>query len=204
MKISFLILLLSISINTLAGERLEGISGSMGKSTGLFSKIFGEGTENTDIDDNSIGQRQRDEITVESKRQAEQDASQLKEGERHSGIKDNSAKFAPEQEKKSADVFPEIDLIAAVNTEFEDTINKLEAAERKVITKPTQLFPDNSHSLQTANKANPIQTANDVATIQPTNQDCVQEKVYSLDVENAAQYKRLEDFPFTYECVTQR
>lgn len=33
--------------------------------------------------------------------------------------------------------------------------------------------------------------------------DCVKEKVYTLDVENADQYERIEDFPFTYECVRQ-
>ena len=33
---------------------------------------------------------------------------------------------------------------------------------------------------------------------------CVKEKVYTLDVDNAEQYERLEDFPFTYECVITR
>ena len=31
---------------------------------------------------------------------------------------------------------------------------------------------------------------------------CIKEKVYTLDVDNADQYERLEDFPYTYECVT--
>jgi len=30
---------------------------------------------------------------------------------------------------------------------------------------------------------------------------CVKERVYTLDVENPDQYERLEDFPYTYECV---
>ena len=34
--------------------------------------------------------------------------------------------------------------------------------------------------------------------------ECLKTKVYSLDVENPEQYKRLEDYPFTYECVTRR
>jgi len=33
---------------------------------------------------------------------------------------------------------------------------------------------------------------------------CVQSKVYITDVENPEQYERLEDYPFTYECVTAR
>jgi len=33
---------------------------------------------------------------------------------------------------------------------------------------------------------------------------CVKEKLYTLDVENADQYERIEDFPFTYECVQRR
>lgn len=31
---------------------------------------------------------------------------------------------------------------------------------------------------------------------------CIKQKVYTLDVENPEQYDRLEDFPFTYECVS--
>ncbi len=30
---------------------------------------------------------------------------------------------------------------------------------------------------------------------------CIKEKVYTLDVDNVDQYERLEDFPYTYECV---
>lgn len=37
-----------------------------------------------------------------------------------------------------------------------------------------------------------------------TNESCKREKVYILDVEHPEQYKRLEDYPFTYECVSER
>ncbi len=35
-------------------------------------------------------------------------------------------------------------------------------------------------------------------------ESCKREKVYILDVEHPEQYKRLEDYPFTYECVSAR
>lgn len=33
---------------------------------------------------------------------------------------------------------------------------------------------------------------------------CLKQKSYILDVENPQQYKRIEDYPFTYECVAPR
>jgi hypothetical protein len=211
-NISFLILLLSISLNTQAGERLQGISGSMGKSTNPFSKLFDDGLENQDID--TTGKRQHEEITLETKLEAERDVAQIKEGERHSGIKDDSASFAPDQEKESAETLAEIDIISDINGQFEDTINKLQATEVKPKIKldpkrPTQLFNNDSVTIQTKNetsqaKNNTQHATNQTATIQATTDNCVKEKVYSLDVDNAAQYKRLEDFPFTYECVIRR
>jgi len=208
-NISFLILLLGISLNTQAGERLQDISGSMGKSTNLFSKLFDDEHENAD----TTGKRQHEEITVETKLEAERDVAQIKEGERNSSIKDNSATFFPDQEKKSADAIPEIDIISDINAQFEDNINKLQAAEVKpkaktASKKPTQIFINDSVTTPTTDatsQANDTHHAtNQTATIQATANNCVKEKVYSLDVDNAAQYERLEDFPFTYECVIQR
>lgn len=205
MKISFLILLFSISTSIQAGDRLEGISGAMGNSSGLFSKLFGNDTKNEDSDVDTSNKRQRAEITVETKREAERDAAQIKEGERHDNIQDDSANFLPEQENKTVVNIPEIDIFSDINAEFEDTMNKLEVAE-PAHKRPTQLFVDDSGTLQTINKASPVpvHASNEIAAIQVTGQDCVKEKVYSLDVENTAQYERLEDFPFTYECVIQR
>lgn len=205
-KISFLVLLLSLSINTSAGDRLEGSSGSMEKSANPFSKLLGKNTENEEID--TTDKRQREEITVETKHDAERDASQIKDGERHEGIKNDSASFSPEQENKSVDNLPEIDIISDVNAEFEDTINELEAAAKSTIEstykRPTQSLIDDRDALQTANKSKPVHATNEIVTIQAASKGCVKEKVYTLDVDNAAQYKRLEDFPFTYECVIQR
>ncbi len=194
MKISFLIVLLCICFNTQAGDRLQGIAGSMGKSNTLFSKLFGDDVENEDVD--TPIKRQREEITLETKLETEQDAAQIKNGERHADTTDDSASFSPVEEKKLIDTTPEIDIISDINAQFETTINKLQAtkAEPKIKTehkRPTQLFINKNTSIHTAN-------------IQGTGDECVREKVYSLDVENAAQYERLEDFPFTYECVIQR
>lgn len=36
----------------------------------------------------------------------------------------------------------------------------------------------------------------------PDQSACIKQKVYSLNVKNPEQYKRLEDYPYTYECVT--
>ncbi len=198
---------LSISLNTQAGERLQGISGSMGKSANPFTRLFGNDTADEDID--TTGKRQREEITLETKLEAERDVAQIKEGERHSGIKDDSASFAPDQEKESADTLVEIDIISDINGQFEDAINKLQAAEMKpkiklVHKKPTQLLNNDSVSIQATNKSNTLHATNETATIQAAIEDCIQEKVYSLDVNNTAQYERLEDFPFTYECVIRR
>jgi len=44
----------------------------------------------------------------------------------------------------------------------------------------------------------------DSDTTQLAGNGCVKEKVYTLDVENADEYERIEDFPFTYECVNRR
>lgn len=197
-KVSFLILLLSISLSTQAGERLQNISDSMAKSANLFSKLFDDELENEDVD--STGKRQAEEITVETKQEAERDAVQIKEGEQHGDIKDDSASFFPDQEKKSVDSLPEIDILSDINDQFEDTINQLQAATEKPTTKtplkrPTQLFVGDRVTNQTTNEHQ---------TSQAADKDCVKEKVYSLDVDNAAQYERLEDFPFTYECVIQR
>jgi hypothetical protein len=212
-NISFLILLLSISLNTQATERLQGISGSMGKPTNPFSKLFDDGLENEDID--TTDKRQHEEITLETKLEAERDVAQIKEGERHSGIKDDSASFSPDQEKKSADALPEIDIISDINAQFEHTINKLQATEEvkpnieTAHKRPTQVFINDSITILTKNetsqaKNNSDHANNQTGTIQAPSDNCVKEKVYSLDVDNAAQYKRLEDFPFTYECVIRR
>jgi len=47
-------------------------------------------------------------------------------------------------------------------------------------------------------------TSSDVESTQLAGDGCAKEKVYTLDVENADQYERIEDFPFTYECVQRR
>jgi len=105
-KAVFIILMLSITFLVQAGERLEGISGSMNNNT--FLGWFGDKDEET------------------------------------------------EQENPAAIRMEGTDLLASENR--------------------TQLAGDT----------------------------CAKEKVYTLDVENADQYERLEDFPFTYECVRQR
>ena|GEM_PF-1927068 len=215
MKISFL-LLLSVSLSTHAGERLQGISDSMGKSANSFSQLFGNDTQNQNVD--TTGKRQREEITVETKLEAELEAAKIKDGERHHGIKDDSASFGLDQEKKSAKSFIEIDIISDINAEFEDTINKLEATEAKPTIKnvnkiQTETIINNSDTVQTknedngfkaTNKSNTLHAANEINTTPAASKDCVKEKVYTLDVDNAAQYERLEDFPYTYECVIQR
>jgi len=33
---------------------------------------------------------------------------------------------------------------------------------------------------------------------------CLMQKAYILDVENPEQYKRIEDYPYTYECAVRR
>lgn len=175
-------LLLSISINTHAGERLEGISGSVGKSANPFAKLLGNNTK----DEN---------ISTSDKQQPEGITSDIM--------------LKAEQEKKSADTPAEINLIADINAEFEDTINKLAVEEIKptlksVQKKPTQLFNKDSEVLHSSSKNNRLHTVNEISATQSSGEDCVKEKVYSLDVDNAAQYERLEDFPFTYECVIRR
>jgi hypothetical protein len=213
-NINLLILLLSISLSTQAGERLQGISGSMGKTTNPFSKLFDDGLENEDVD--TTGKRQHEEITLETKLEAERDVAQIKDGERHSGIKDDSANFAPDKQKESANSLPEIDIISDINGQFEDTINKLQVSEetpsiKMAKKKPTQLFINDTATIQakketgqTSNKNNTQHANNQTGSVQAKSDNCVKEKVYSLDVANASQYERLEDFPFTYECVIRR
>lgn len=185
MKISFLILLFSISLTAHANERLKGISDSMGEST-LFKSMF-DGPETQD--------RQREEITEEIKLQAESDVSQLKEGERHPGIKDDSHSFAPKKDKEYEDTVTDIDIISDINAEFEDLFKKLESAHRK----PKQIFSDKKGTNQATINTDPIQKVNQLNSL--SDKACVKERVYTLNVENAAQYERLEDFPFTYECI---
>lgn len=206
-NISFLILLLSIPLSALAGERLQGISGSMGKSNNLFSTLFDDVLQKADVD--TTDKPQDEEIIVEKKLEAEHGAAKIKDIKQHRGIKVDSTSLAPVQERKSADTFTEIDIISNINSQFEDTINKLQAAEgkpkpRKTHKRPTQLFTNDSVTMQTTDKGTSLHAANETAAIQATDEDCLREKVYSLNVEHAAQYKRLEDFPFTYECVIQR
>jgi hypothetical protein len=209
-NISFLILLLSIFLSTQAGERLQVISGSMAKTNNPFSKLFDDGLENEDID--TTDKRQPEEITLETKL----DAAQIKEGEQHNGIKDGSANFAPEQQKEPANVLSEIDIISDINAQFADTINKLQVSEvnpkkKMAHKKPTQLFNNDSVAIHTTDKTSQATNKNinhhaskQTGTIQAANDNCVKEKVYTLDVANASRYERLEDFPFTYECVIQR
>jgi len=109
MRVSFIIVLFSLSFVVQAGDRLEGISGSMNNSGSLFG-WFGDN-------------------------EAEEDTAQESEEE-----------------------------------------------------------------LQLKNDA----TSSDAESIQLAGDGCVKEKVYTLDVENADQYERIEDFPFTYECVQRR
>jgi hypothetical protein len=79
-KISFLLLLLSISLTTRAGDRLEGISGSMAKkNANLFSKLFGDNVKNEDID--TTGKQQREEITPKIKLEAAHDTAKIKDSE---------------------------------------------------------------------------------------------------------------------------
>jgi hypothetical protein len=240
-KISFLLLLLSLSLTTHAGERLEGISSSMEKkSANLFSKLFEDNVKNEDI--YTTGKQQREEVTPEIKLEATRDPAKIKDGERHSDIKDNSDSFAPAQEKKSADTLSEIDIISDINAETESTI-------KQAHKRPTQVFINDGDSRQTTNenkaihatnkssalhasnedkaihatnkssalhtsnenkaiqatkKSSALHASNKSNAIQTTDKDCVKEKVYSLDVDNASQYEHLEDFPFTYECVIRR
>ena len=215
-KISCLILLLSIVSNTQAGERLQGISGSMGNNSNLFSKLFDDDLENKDID--ATDKRQHEEITIKTKLEAEHDMASIEDGQPHGGIKDDSTSFPPVQENNLADTLAEIDIISDINGQFEDTINQLQAAEmtpqiKTAQKKPTQLFIHDSvttpainenESFQTTNQSNILHAANETATVNTVSKDCVKEKVYSLDVDNAEQYERLEDFPFTYECVIGR
>jgi hypothetical protein len=139
-------------------------------------------------------------------------------GERDGSTQDDSASYTSNQEKKPADTLTEIDLISDINGQFEHTLNKFQSAENKPKIKtahkrPTQLFINDSVTIQatnenedyqTKNTSNTLHAANEIAAIQPTDEGCVKEKVYSLIVDNGAQYERLEDFPFTYECVIRR
>jgi hypothetical protein len=175
-KSSFLILLLSISINTYAGERLKGISGSMSNGANPFSKLLGNSTLINNTDDQSS---------------AEQDAE---------------ISLPVKQDEQLTPAPTQINPIADINAEFDD-INKPVMTESKPVQKkPTQLFTNAVESVQTTNKTSAIQAVNHITTpqVQDLAEACVKEKVYSLDVDNASQYKRLEDFPFTYECVTRR
>lgn len=189
-KISFLLLLLSISINTPAGERIDGISGSMGKSfLKPFSSFFNKDTKDQVLD--VTDEKKNEDVIVETKFEAD------------------PAYLSSEQEKTSTNTLPEIDLIADINAEFEDTINNLAKAESKSALKskhkkPIQLFPKDLSTIKATSKNNALHATNKMNNSQPTNDTCVKEKVYSLDVEDASQYKHLEDFPFTYECVISR
>lgn len=214
MNISFLILLLSIYLSTQASEHLQGISGSTGKTTIPFSKLFNDGRENDDVD--TTGKRRREEITLKTKLEAELDVAKIKDGERHSAIKDGSASFSPDQEKEYADTLPEIDIISDINPQVEDIINKLQAKDvkpmvQKAHKRPTQVFINDSFIIVSKNESSPSQAKNNThnsnnqtGAVQAKNDNCAKEKVYSLDVANASQYQRLEDFPFTYECVIRR
>ena len=192
MKISFLILVLSISINTHAGDRIDGISGSMGKSLlNPFSRLFNKESKDKDIV--ATDKQQSEDILEETKLQAE----------------DNSASLSSEQEKISTDALPEIDLISDINAEFEETFKKLAAAGAKptvksVRKKPTQLFIKDNSTIKATSESNSLHASNKISNVETSSDNCVKEKVYTLDVDNAAQYERLEDFPFTYECVIRR
>ena len=191
-KISFLILVLSISINTHAGDRIDGISGSMGKSLlNPFSRLFNKESKDKDIV--ATDKQQSEDILEETKLQAE----------------DNSASLSSEQEKISTDALPEIDLISDINAEFEDTFNRLAAAGAKptvksVRKKPTQLFIKDNSTIKATSESSSLHASNKISNVETSSDNCVKEKVYTLDVDNAAQYERLEDFPFTYECVIRR
>ena len=110
---------------------------------------------NEDID--TTGKRQREEITPEIKFEATRDAAKIKDGERHSDIKDNSDSFAPAQEKKSADTLSEIDII-----------NKLEAKPtiKQAHKRPTQVFINDGDSRQTTNENKAIQATNKSSALQ--------------------------------------
>jgi ElaB/YqjD/DUF883 family membrane-anchored ribosome-binding protein len=177
-KLSFLILLLSISINTQAGDRLDGISGSMGKSTNLLSKLLDKNTANEDV--SASDTKQPIETTL-------------------------GTKLSADSQQKSADTSTEINHITA---ELDDTIDTLGSIDAKpeitsVQKKPTQLLNKDNETLQTTSNKDSLKAVNEIAT-PSASKECVKEKVYSLDVDNAAQYERLEDFPYTYECVIQR
>jgi len=116
-KISLIILLFSISFTAQAGDRLEGISGSIGNSSSTFGWFGGD-----------------DEEDKEGSVQEGEEAVQLEGDATSSG--------------------------SGIGSDSEST----------------QLAGDG----------------------------CTKEKVYTLDVENADKYDRLEDFPFTYECVIRR
>tara|TARA_R110002153_G_scaffold107109_4_gene246964 strand:+ start:128747 stop:129334 length:588 start_codon:yes stop_codon:yes gene_type:complete len=192
-KISFLILVLSISINTHAGDRIDGISGSMGKSLlNPFSRLFSKEPKDKDIV--ATDKQQSEDILEETKLQAE----------------DDSASLPSEQEKISTDAaLPEIDLISDINAEFEETFKKLAAAGAKptvksVRKKPTQLFIKDNSTIKATSESSSLHASNKISNVETSSDNCVKEKVYTLDVDNAAQYERLEDFPFTYECVIRR
>ncbi len=279
MKISFLILLFSITLTAHAGDRLKDISGSMGKS--IFSdKLTAKPEPN---------KREREEITEELKLQAERDAAQITYGERNPGAKDNSGDFVDkmseeakfqaesnsvqaeedepdiaedvaqetaeeaeqditlednadnvdkepteedkfqaesdtahvgksesqirmdnifdhlEEEIQEGGSLAEIDIHAEINAQFEDLFIRLGALETNTTSvdkKPTQIFINKKKSELAKLNTQPIQTANTVNTLD--DQACAKEKLYTLNVENLEQYESLEDFPYTYACVTQR
>lgn len=142
----------------------------------------------------------------------------MQAGENKVAIKDDSASFTCYQEKKSTETIPEIDLTSDINAQFEITLDKLKAptVNPKIKTpheRPTHLFINNNDTIyasneneisQSTNKSISYHADNQTATIQATGNDCIKEKVSSLDVKNVAQYERLIDFPFTYECVVAR
>lgn len=171
-------MLLSISINTQAGDRLDGISGSMGKSTNLLSKLLDKNTANDDV------------IASDTKQLVETTLG---------------TKLIADSQQNSADTPTEINHISA---ELDDTIDTLGSIDAKseitsLQKKPTQLLNKDNETLQTTSNKDSLQALDAIAT-PSASEACVEEKVYSLDVDNAAQYDRLEDFPFTYECVIRR
>ncbi|HDY84491.1 hypothetical protein LCGC14_0524130 [marine sediment metagenome] len=178
MKISFLVLLLIISNASYAGERIKGISGSMGKSATPFSTLL----VNSTVIDNSTNHVQS---------QTEQDTA---------------VSLLAQQNENSTSGPTEINPIADINAEFDDIHKPAVTDSTSTHKKPTQLFSNTIESEQSASEKKSIQAVNHLAPpqVQEDTETCMKEKVYSLNVENAAQYERLEDFPFTYECVTPR
>lgn len=103
------------------------------------------------------------------------------------------------------------DLEANDNAQLET--DQVLSEPKKVHKRPKQLFLDNpatarsqseSIDTQTSTKLDSLHATNGTSSNQTQNRVCEKEKVYSLDVDNPEQYKRLEDFPFTYECVMHR